>query len=253
LQVDDTTEIDYFISHSWHDDAVSKYTQLEQVAEDFLAQHGREPTFWLDKCCIDQHSIADGLKVLPVNLMACKQVLVLCGETYVNRLWCMWELYVLFMFNSQNVKNKIVVPEALNRTVNLAQLLGTFDISEARCFDPNEEAKIQAVIQAGGVADFCHVLRVLGRQIADQNRQHAAMQELFSNQNIAIETQLSTVLTQLTDEKKEGDLRQFQAESLMQEVRNEMRNEMRQLRSDLQKLTTRQGPAVCTTCCDLRV
>ena len=38
--------------------------------------------------CIHQSRIGDGLKALPVNVMACNQMLVLCGPTYPNRLWC---------------------------------------------------------------------------------------------------------------------------------------------------------------------
>ena len=31
---------------SWHDDPTAKFAALEQVGEDFVAKHGREPTFW---------------------------------------------------------------------------------------------------------------------------------------------------------------------------------------------------------------
>ena len=34
----------------------------------------------LDVACINQDTISDGLKVLPINLMACRQVLVLVGN-----------------------------------------------------------------------------------------------------------------------------------------------------------------------------
>ena len=48
-------------------------------------------TFWLDKVCIDQLSIADGLHVLPVSVVACKLVLVIWDVTFPIRLWC-WSL-----------------------------------------------------------------------------------------------------------------------------------------------------------------
>ena len=32
--------------------------------------------------------------------MACRKMLVLCGDTYVQRLWCAWELFTLFSFQS---------------------------------------------------------------------------------------------------------------------------------------------------------
>ena len=34
--------------------------------------------------------------MLPVNVMACKQVLVIWGTTYPNRLWCIWELILMW-------------------------------------------------------------------------------------------------------------------------------------------------------------
>ena len=37
-----------------------------------VPRHGRYPTFWVDKFCIDQAELADGLRLLPVNA-ACRQ------------------------------------------------------------------------------------------------------------------------------------------------------------------------------------
>jgi hypothetical protein len=83
-------KIDFFISHSWHDSAEVKVEKLKILGERFRKKNGRYPTFWLDKVCIDQDNIGSGLKVLPINVMACKQMLVLCGDTYSRRLWCVW-------------------------------------------------------------------------------------------------------------------------------------------------------------------
>ena len=43
---------------------------------------------WLDKVCIDQEHISDGLRVLPVNAMACG-----CFVADHTRLVCIWELF----------------------------------------------------------------------------------------------------------------------------------------------------------------
>ena len=45
----------------------------------FKTNYYREPTLWLDKVCIDQSAIDDGLRTLPVKIMASRQVLALCG------------------------------------------------------------------------------------------------------------------------------------------------------------------------------
>ena len=39
--------------------------------------------------------------MLPVNVMAAKKMLVLCGPTYPKRLWCAWELFTLFSFSNR--------------------------------------------------------------------------------------------------------------------------------------------------------
>merc|ERR1712100_184219 len=90
-------------------------------ANGFHATHHRWPTFWLDKVCIDQNNIGDGLKVLPVNVMACKKMLCLCGPTYTQRLWCAWELFTLFSFSS--------FKQAVSR-VEIVFLLSTFQKEE---------------------------------------------------------------------------------------------------------------------------
>ena len=56
---------------------------------EFQQRHGRGALVWLDKACIDQSNIAANLAALPVFLSGCKHLLVMCGPTYLDRLWCM--------------------------------------------------------------------------------------------------------------------------------------------------------------------
>ncbi len=74
--------IDFFLTHSWHDDGNAKYDTLEEAAKEFIDCRRRSPSFWLDKACIDQTRISDGLRVLPVNVMACARMLIAHGPTY---------------------------------------------------------------------------------------------------------------------------------------------------------------------------
>ena len=102
--VEEGEKIDFFLSHSWYDDADAKMEVLESVVERFKHKHhGKTPTFWLDKVCIDQKNISDGLKVLPINLMTSKKILVLLGDTYVQRLWCVWELLTVYFLSESEV------------------------------------------------------------------------------------------------------------------------------------------------------
>ena len=97
-----------------------------------------EPSFWLDKACIDQENIADGLRILPVSVMACNVVLATCGSTYVNRLWCIWELFVLVAFlRLESVLERLQVltleADKDKGVCLLAEQLLCFDAANAHC------------------------------------------------------------------------------------------------------------------------
>jgi len=158
--------IDFFVSHSWSDDAWQKWQLLQAVADDFHGKNGRFPTLWVDKFCINQRQIADGLRLLPVNVMACRQVLVLAGPTYPTRLWCAWELCVLLSFTSlQEALNSIRVkhfhPDSLKQ-------LAHFTCRVSRCFDPNEELRLRRVITAIGQEHFEEKIQNLGQLMLER-------------------------------------------------------------------------------------
>ena len=73
---------------------MEKYAVLAGWARAFEKEHGRTPTLWLDKACIDQGNIDASLSGLPVFLSGCKRLLVLAGPTYAQRLWCCMEVFV---------------------------------------------------------------------------------------------------------------------------------------------------------------
>jgi len=149
-------KIDFFLSHSWHDNAEHKWIRLQEVVILFLKEHGRYPTFWLDKTCIDQENIADGLKVLPMNIVACRSVLALVGDTYPNRLWCVWELFTLFAFakeDSARSKMQIMKLGEGSDEMVYGPLL-QFATRKAHCYDPNEEARLRRIIDTVGAQKF---------------------------------------------------------------------------------------------------
>lgn len=164
--------IDFFISHSWQDDADAKFQQLTATAEAFVQAHGREPTFWLDHVCIDQDRIGDGLKALPVNIMACDGFIALCGPSYLTRLWCAWELCTLMAFKSMDAVLASVQFLALEEgpAESLLQHFYTFDIAAAACYDPNEQARVLTVVHAFGAGRFNGLVRRFGRELSKAHR-----------------------------------------------------------------------------------
>lgn len=148
--------IDFFLSHSWHDDPVQKWSRLEHIAETFMRKHGRYPTFWLDRVCIDQSNLADGLRVLPINIASCHKMIALVGETYAHRLWCIWEIFTVFAFASGDGAHwKIeLVSMATGSSKSGLEGLLSFDLSEAHTYDPNEEMRLMRVIDTVGRRHF---------------------------------------------------------------------------------------------------
>merc|ERR1712061_911513 len=105
---------------------------LKIVVADFWKRHGRHPTFWFDKVCTDQDNIADGLRVLPVNVMACSTFLMLVGETYLKRLWCAWELCLLLAFmDMEEVMDRLHVVALHCDVQEVSQALQEFNIDTA--------------------------------------------------------------------------------------------------------------------------
>lgn len=161
-----TEVIDYFLTHSWHDNAEAKWRVLSAVKEE-LGPQGQERTLWLDKTCIDQRCIRDGLTVLPIVVMSCKRLLCLWGPSYPSRLWCVWELFTLIAFGSTDSAAKRLVIKPLDKDGDSAgTLLQKFDVRDARCYDPNEQARLLDVIGALGLARFSDRIQELGRKLA---------------------------------------------------------------------------------------
>lgn len=173
-------KIDLFVSHSWHDDGMAKFSALQEVAEAFKRREGRWPTFWVDALCFDQTDITNSLKLLPVNVAACDTVLVLCGATYCSRLWCVWELYTVFAFAPKQqaigrIQLQPLVEAASHGQASKRQVhvhvpasLSKFELSGARCYDPNEEGKIRGIIRDCGQASFESHVRELGEALLER-------------------------------------------------------------------------------------
>jgi len=86
-------EIDFFISHSWDDDAKDKFDALQKVKMEFEKEHKRTPTVWFDKLCSlrcqnEKKTVDDDLNCLPFFLSGCEKLLVLMGDSYAKDLWC---------------------------------------------------------------------------------------------------------------------------------------------------------------------
>jgi len=142
---------DAFLSHSWHDDPIDKWKAMQSWAGSFRAREGREPKIWFDKFCIDQNNIEMDLQCLPIFLSGCKRLVILCGTTYLSRLWCVIEVFTYIMMGGR-LENVDVVPvlkdngdddemEGINASFE------NFDTANCNCFNAGDKDRLLLVIR----------------------------------------------------------------------------------------------------------
>ena len=142
--------VDMFISHSWHDNKELKWLAMSQFRDTFKAEHGRDASIWLDMACIDQTSIEDDLKCLPVFLAGCNRLLIITGETYTRRLWCIMELFVfLQMGGGIEHVDHLVLATTPEEAAQIFSLTSAFDAQDAQCFVPEDRDRLLSLIEAG--------------------------------------------------------------------------------------------------------
>jgi len=158
---------DAFISHSWHDCPTAKWAALQRWRSEFVSRHNREPQVWFDKCCVDQTNIDEDLRCLPIFLNGCSELVVLCGTTYMTRLWCIMELFTFAHMKAEpNRITLIRVPRELSEQGDLEQInhcLEKFDAQRCACFNLEDKERMLSMIVAafGSLDRFNDVVRKL--------------------------------------------------------------------------------------------
>jgi len=162
-------EPDFFVSHSWRDSPALKWTAIRQVAASFEAEYGREPTFWIDKYCIDQSNITSSLRYLPVYVAISHKVLLLLGDSYFTRLWCVWELYVIG--ETSGFAKLLVWTLGSKRLADVERETSRFTVESAGCYLAEDHGKIIHIIdsssgRANARSEFEQRVVALGRHIS---------------------------------------------------------------------------------------
>ena len=79
------------------------------------------------------------------RVSGCKHLLVLAGETYATRLWCVLELFVFLKLGGS--RERIVFKSFGGH--DSAMALARFDCENARCYHMADREMILAVIETG--------------------------------------------------------------------------------------------------------
>lgn len=156
---------DAFISHSWHDCAMTKWDALQAWRQVFVSRNSRDPSVWLDKCCIDQCNIDADLRCLPVFLSGCQKMVVLCGVTYLSRLWCIMELFTyVHMGGDPNAIELHLLLRAGRRIEDrcaISTLIESFDAGMCTCANDADRDRMLEIIRTayGDIREFNQAVR----------------------------------------------------------------------------------------------
>ena len=133
--------VDAFVSHSHRDPAPLKLAALQAWAGRQRARSGIAPRVWLDLACGDEgrHVLAN----LPVALAGCRTLLVLAGDTWLSRLWCLLEVFTWLQLG-RPASTIVVVP----LTATSLEGLDTLQPEEAECDDPKQREAMLSLVEA---------------------------------------------------------------------------------------------------------
>jgi len=167
-------ECDAFVSHSWHDDPRAKWIALQKWRQAFFLEHGREPLVWFDKCCIDQNQIEVDLRCLPIFLNGCSRVVVLCGPTYLTRLWCILELFTYMHLGRaiESIEVELVLREGAEDEDgdDIDAAFENFDVQHCQCTCPEDKHRMFTIIETayGSMQRFNAVVQSITHEVYPQ-------------------------------------------------------------------------------------
>lgn len=101
---------------------------------------------WMrSKACIDQANIDASLAGLPVYVSGCQTLLVLCGETYLSRLWCCLELFTFLVMGAE--KERVEV-NRISNAPELSEGLVKFRSADAQCYKEEDRQRMLGVVES---------------------------------------------------------------------------------------------------------
>lgn len=151
---------------------------------------------------IDHVQVAENLAALPVFIMGCKSIVCLVGPTFMQRLWCAFELFI-FLEAGGSLDQVITLPlpsfkrelQAQGNERSGTDIWTSFDVRSAQCcFESDREILLSTIEAAcGGDLDGFnqHVHAVLHNTILNTsaertNRKWRAYSSLLFRRNGAI-------------------------------------------------------------------
>ena len=102
-----------------------------------------------DAACINQQDISASLVLLPIFLHGCKMLLILPGQTYPTRLWCLIELFTFVKMGG--TRERVCIRPLLAASDDQKQLgeaLLRVDAKVAGCYLLKDRDRLLGIIEA---------------------------------------------------------------------------------------------------------
>merc|ERR1712039_330145 len=115
----------------------------------------------------NQTDIKNDLRGLPIFLAGCKELLVLCGVSYLSRLWCLMELFTFVHMGGDPARISVIKILRHGTEVEdsnaIEDAIHRFDVAICKCSYAPDKQKLVEVIRAGfgSLQNFNVVLRKL--------------------------------------------------------------------------------------------
>eukprot|EP00927_Polykrikos_kofoidii_P030780 TRINITY_DN26497_c0_g2_i1.p1 TRINITY_DN26497_c0_g2~~TRINITY_DN26497_c0_g2_i1.p1 ORF type:complete len:628 (+),score=77.16 TRINITY_DN26497_c0_g2_i1:33-1886(+) len=195
--------VDGFLSHSWSDAAEAKWDAIQNWRAQFKNSHnGREPTLWIDKFCIDQRNIDASLRCLPVFLSSCRQLVIAFGPTYLQRLWCVIEIFVFLEIGSSPRRVALLGDPLFDR-------IESFDAYKTQCYLESDKERLLSIIEFsfGTVDGFSDAVKKVLNMKRESIRTVQSVRYNASRSSALADSLMSTTseLTQTEEEQEEEE------------------------------------------------
>ena len=151
-------DVDIFISHSWRDPPLPKWTALVNRCDKFEIEHNRPARIWIDAFCLDPESASEP-RLHPVFLMASEHMLLLVGPTFTSRLWTLMEIFLFSEAGGASI-------EILPIEEGCALVVDDVDSAACECEMESDRRVMADVIEAcGSATHFNRRLREILRDV----------------------------------------------------------------------------------------
>ncbi|KAG8470992.1 hypothetical protein KFE25_009413 [Diacronema lutheri] len=157
--------VDCYVCHSTHDGGRERLDALRAWVRQETARRGTAPTAFIDALCDDRtadDSLGAGghLERMPVFLAKCRTLVVLCGPTFTDRLWCCVELYTWRAMGGRLEDVEIVlVGQSEQQYRETVASFDAFHVMYAQASRAHDEERLVRAVELASVSCFNSTVR----------------------------------------------------------------------------------------------